>query len=138
MAYREQPAHAGFLSMDASAPAHVLVLDPDPSIRALLVAVLRRSSMRVTACGDDRDGADRLLRGRYAAVIISADMPRVDTLLDQLRLRSDRPKIIVTTTPHVLPLAMHADVVLWKPFLLEHLQSAIAACCTDGVVEAQA
>lgn len=121
--------------MNSPGQAHVLVLDPDHSIRALLVAVLRRSGLRVTACGTEEGAAEECVRrARYAAVILSADMPRLDTLLHELRLppRDQGPRVILTTTAHATAHATDADAVLWKPFDLAELQAAIAACCGIG------
>lgn len=118
--------------MDALIQPHVLVLDPDPSTRVLLTAVLRRSSLRVTACDDEREAARHCVRrGRYALVILSSDMPAFASLLEELNAAAaaERPKIIITTTSEVALPPLRADVVLLKPVHLNELFAAIAACC---------
>lgn len=119
--------------MDALIQPHVLVLDPDPSSRVLLTAVLRRSGLRVTACNDEREAARHCLRrGRYALVILSSDMPAFASLLEELHAAAadERPKAIVATTSEVALPPLAADVVLLKPFHLNELYAAIAACCS--------
>ena len=118
--------------MTYPSPTRVLVLDPDPSIRALLVAVLRRCALQVTASSDALDVADALRFGQYAAVILSSDMPDVDAWLRELRRvpAAQRPKVIFTTTPSAALHAPEADAVLLKPFHLTELQATVAACCS--------
>lgn len=119
--------------MDALIQPQVLVLDPDPSSRVLLTAVLRRSGLRVTACNDEREAARHCLRrGRYALVILSSDMPAFASLLEELHATAtdERPKIMVVTTSDVALPALRADAVLLKPVHLNDLYAAIAACCS--------
>jgi DNA-binding response OmpR family regulator len=110
----------------------VLVLDPDPSIRVLLRAMLQRSGLHVTACGSGNDAAARCLhRSHYTLVILSSDMPRFDALLAEICRppSAERPKLIIATTPEMTPPAVEADLFLIKPFQLAELDEAVAACC---------
>ncbi|MBV8518979.1 MAG: response regulator transcription factor [Acidobacteria bacterium] len=118
--------------MTSRSLAHVLVLDPDPSIRALLVAVLRRCALQVTASSDALEAADALRFGGYAAVIVSSDTPELDALLREFRHAPppQRPKIILTTTPNAARYAPDADAILLKPFHLAELQATVAAYCS--------
>lgn len=119
--------------MDALIQPHVLVLDPDPSSRVLLTAVLQRSGLRVTACDDEREAARHCLRrSRYALVILSSDMPAFASLLEELNAAdaAERPKVIIVTTAEIALPPMRADVVLLKPVHLNELYAAIAVCCS--------
>ncbi|HEX8255977.1 MAG TPA: response regulator [Thermoanaerobaculia bacterium] len=119
--------------MDTLIQPHVLVIDPDPSARVLLTAVLRRTGLRVTACDSDADAGEHCLRrSRYAVVILSTDMPSFDALLAEIAAPPEwqRPNIIVATTTESDLSMPHADVVLMKPFYMTDLYAAIAKCCT--------
>ncbi|HVG23179.1 MAG TPA: response regulator [Thermoanaerobaculia bacterium] len=117
--------------------AAVLVIDPDPSIRTLIVALLRRNGYVAESAGDT-DEALRLRRvGRHAAVILDPRVLGGDALLRALRSAGDddaaSPNLIVVTTPEQAqtPYAGRPGVhaVLFKPFHLNDLAAAVAECC---------
>lgn len=112
-------------------PLDVLVIDPDPSIRALLTAVLERRSAHVT-CAGDREAALALSRGCvFSAVIVEPRMRDGDLLLRELCAAppARRPKIIVATTDAASVERFKrdgVDVVLCKPFAVDELAAAVA------------
>ncbi|HVE71557.1 MAG TPA: hypothetical protein VNI54_09340 [Thermoanaerobaculia bacterium] len=117
----------------------ILVIDPDPSIRALILAVLRREGYAAEAAATP-DEALRLHRDRqHAAVILEPRIHGGDVLLHALQTDGggDGPsrKLIVVTTPEPFhaPYDGHPGVhaVLFKPFFLNDLAEAVATCC-DG------
>lgn len=116
-------------------PSRVLVVEPDTAIRTLLVAVIRRIGLRVTAIGTPAETAAESARlNGYAAIILSNDMPRLDRFFRELRRHPDRvrPRIILLTTARSTPYDADADVILAKPFHLDELHSAIVKFCQDG------
>ena len=116
--------------MEAARTLEVLVIDPDPSIRALLRAVLERGAAHVT-CAGDREAALACSRTRaFAAVILEPHMRDGDLLLRELCASppTRRPKIIVATTDAAsIERFRHdgVDVVLTKPFAVEEVVGAV-------------
>jgi DNA-binding response OmpR family regulator len=118
--------------MDTLAQTRVLILEPDPALRALLVAVLRRSGVGAAVCDTEPAAAGECVRRtRFSAVIVSADVLRPDAVLHELRAAAidGRPIIILTTTAVTGAHGGEADIVLCKPFFLAELETVIAACC---------
>ena len=103
----------------------VLVIDPDPSIRALLAAVVRRHGFEADTTGDQAEARQRARSCEYTAVILEPRMRGGDALLRDL----PRDKVIVATTSAGIA-AQRAGVaaVLRKPFLLAELSAAIDVC----------
>lgn len=122
--------------MDNCSRPRILVIEPDPSIRALLTAVIRRGGLEVD-CAADRDAAlARSSSGHYTAVVLEPRMPGGDVLLHELRAAESgrRPAIIVATAPDAWAAALAesngVDALLTKPFDLSELSAAIAACAS--------
>jgi len=111
----------------------VLVLEPDPAVRILLVAIVKHRRLHPVACGNAREAASHCVdRDRFGTVILDADMPRADALLRGLTNPpgGERPKIILASAlsnPHI----EYADVdfVVTKPFQIDEIHAALAACC---------
>jgi DNA-binding NtrC family response regulator len=115
----------------------ILVIDPDPSTRALILALLRRRGYAAEAAA----GPDEALRlhqhGRHAAVILDPRVHGGDALFQALQTDGggDAPSrnVIVVTTPEYSQATyagrpgVHA--VLFKPFFLKDLVDAVTACC---------
>lgn len=125
--------------MNTADPNSVLVIDPDPATRALILALLRREGyVAVAAAGPDE--ALRVHRDRrHAAVILD---PRVDdgeALLNALQTADDdatpSSNLIVVTTREQSPATYHrhpgVHAVLFKPFVLNDLAEAVASCCDE-------
>lgn len=123
--------------MNAPDRNFILVFDPDPAVRALILALLRRQGY-VAEATVTADEALRLHRhGRHAAVILDPHVDGGDALLHALQTAGsgdapNRNLIVMTTSEHPRATydghpAVHA--VLIKPFFLKDLASAVAACC---------
>jgi len=118
--------------------SRILIVDPDASIRALLVVLLRRGGIDSDCVGDREAAMRHVTSQRYAAVIVEPRMNGGDALLNELYTTSadGRPNIIIATTPDAgtAAFAFRAGVrtILLKPFRLEDLYETVAACCDGG------
>lgn len=103
-----------------------LVVDPDPSIRTLLIAVARRNGLDADAAGDHDEAVRLAVDHHYTVVILDPLVPGGDALFSELR----RP-IIVTTTSRCGEFEERPGVVavLRKPFDLASISAAIGTCC---------
>lgn len=128
--------------MNASSRNAILVIDPDPSIRALILALLRRKGYLAEAAANS-DEALRLHRDRkHAAVILDPRVLGGDALLHALQTANDAPgQLIVVTTPDHSQTTYSArpgvHAVLYKPFFLSELADAVAACCGGAATSAR-
>lgn len=101
---------------------HILVVDDDPEIRALLKEYLEKQGYRVSAVGDGKAMWRALKQGRVALVILDVMLPGDDGLVlcRELRARSDIPIIMLTArgddTDRIVGLEIGADDYLPKPF----------------------
>ena len=115
-----------------NAPLCVLVVDPDPSVRMLLVTLMRRAGYQTDAA-EDRDEALALHRTRpHDAVIVEPRGLGGAALLEQLD--DGASNLIVVTTPEG-PSTPYRDArgvrtVLLKPFRIDDLAAAVASCCS--------
>lgn len=123
--------------MNAPIPNAILVVDPDPSIRALILALLRRKGYVAEATSSPEE-AIRLHRdGKHAAVILDPRVQGGDALINALHTAGEgdapSPNLIVLTTPERVPVTYAerpgVQAVLFKPFFLNDLADAVAACC---------
>jgi DNA-binding response OmpR family regulator len=118
--------------MGAPIRPRILVVEPDSSIRALIVAVLKRDGYEAEIAGTS-DEALRLGRARrHTAIILEPRMREGDRLLDALRsvAHDGQSNVILVTTPdgespHAVPDGVRN--ILLKPFLIEELAAAVAA-----------
>lgn len=125
--------------MESSNRGRILVVDPDPALRSLMIALLRREGYLAEAAADE-DEALRLGRTRqHAAVVVEPRMDGGDTLIDALHAVTGdgKPNVIVVTTPDGHEPSRYLRVpgvraVLLKPFRLEDLTTAVASCCNGG------
>jgi DNA-binding response OmpR family regulator len=116
----------------------ILIIDPDPSIRALLTALLRRSGIETDSAGDHDTALQQLASAEYAAVILEPRMPRGDALLRAVHAakQGEKPGIIIATTPDTVGTAARevnglVQAVLLKPFHLDELYATVAAQCQE-------
>lgn len=100
--------HAGRSGAAASAPTadaaqrRILVVDDSFNAREIVKDVLEAHHYVVELAENGRDGLDKVLKGRYDAVITDVEMPEMDgfTLTQTLRAQErfrDLPVIIVTS-----------------------------------------
>ena len=121
--------------MAAQERPKVLVVEPDPSVRSLVVALLRRDGF----APDEADSADAALArrrvSRHAAVVVEPRMLGGDDLLDALTSR-DKVNVIIMTTSAGLQARYAAApgvcAALLKPFGIDDLSAIVARCCDGG------
>jgi DNA-binding NtrC family response regulator len=90
--------------------AHLLVVDDEPSFRALLRDILEEAGHAVT---EARDGAEALAfldRGAFDVVLTDRQMPKVDglELIRRVRARPSPPPVVVLTAHGSIPEAVDA------------------------------
>lgn len=113
----------------------VLVVDPDPAIRALMLAVLRRDGYDAEGARTGDEARAFSQTSAPSAIVIDPRIIGGPILMRDLGL-SPSSRLIVVTTPDGLraPFATGGSIraVLYKPFDLDDLSRAIAGCCDDG------
>jgi two-component system OmpR family response regulator len=103
-------------------PDHVLVVDDDAEIRALLGEYLERNGFRVSLATDGREMRRALDASRPDIVVLDVMLPREDglALCRDLRAQSSLPVIMLTAkveeVDRIIGLEMGADDYLPKPF----------------------
>ena len=118
-----------------NAADHVLVVDDDAEIRALLSEYLNRNGYRVSAVADGRAMWAALETKKPDIVVLDLMLPGDDglTLCRDLRARSTLPVIMLTArgdeTDRIVGLEMGADDYVAKPFnpreLLARIKSVL-------------
>jgi len=112
---------------------HILIVDDDAEIRALLRDYLERNGLRATAVADGRGLRAALDTGRFDLVVLDLMLPGEDglTLCRELRARSNLPVIMLTArteeTDRIVGLEMGADDYVPKPFNPRELLARIKA-----------
>src|SRR5688572_24474455 len=100
---------------------HIVVVDDDAEIRALLGEYLQKQGYRVTALSDGKALRSAVETSRPDVVVLDLMMPGEDglSLCRALRARSDVPIIMLTArgeeTDRIVGLEMGADDYLAKP-----------------------
>lgn len=110
----------------------ILVVDPDPAIRTLVMALLRRDGY-LPEEADSADAAlDRRRVSQHAAVVLEPRMVGGDALLETLTSH-ERANVIIMTTSTSLKAHYAAAPgvrgVLLKPFVIGDFSAAVASCC---------
>jgi two-component system OmpR family response regulator len=114
-------------------PEHILIVDDDAEIRALLRDYLERNGLRAMAVADGRGMRAALDTGRFDLVVLDLMLPGEDglTLCRELRARSNLPVIMLTArteeTDRIVGLEMGADDYVPKPFNPRELLARIKA-----------
>ena len=110
---------------------HILIVDDDAEIRALLTLYLEKNGLRATAVGDGRAMWLALERATVDLIVLDLMLPGDDglTLCRTLRTKSDTPVIMLTArgdeTDRIVGLEMGADDYLPKPFSARELLARI-------------
>jgi DNA-binding response OmpR family regulator len=113
----------------------VLVVEPDPTIRALIVAVLRRRGHRPDTAETVDEALELQRRLRPAAVIVEPRMWGGQSLIEALAQTDGgpHPAVIVLTTPDSRDTSLSEvhpiRAILHKPFRIEELAEAVTTCC---------
>ncbi len=74
----------------AEPSANVLLVDDDPSLRALLKVSLEGQDYRVTTAANGREGVETAWRERPDLIVLDGNMPEMDGFEALKRLRRDR------------------------------------------------
>ena len=114
-------------------PAHVLFVEDDPEIRALVADFLRQSGFRVTVAQDGEE-MDRVMSSESVdLLILDIMLPREDglSLCRRVRASGNLPVIMLTARgseiDRVVGLEIGADDYLSKPFSTHELVARIRA-----------
>jgi CheY-like chemotaxis protein len=105
-----------------TAPAHILVVDDDPAVRALVAHCIEDAGYRVTAVGEGERGAEVAAGEDVRLAILDIGLPGIDglSLTRELRVLTDIGIIILSgrgeTTDRIIGLEIGADDYLAKPF----------------------
>jgi two-component system OmpR family response regulator len=113
--------------------AHILVVDDDREIRALLCDYLAKNGFRATAVGDGRETRRELERTRFDLIVLDLMLPHESGLdiCRSLRTTSAIPIIMLTAlgdeVDRVVGLEVGADDYVPKPFSPRELLGRIKA-----------
>jgi two-component system OmpR family response regulator len=112
---------------------HILVVEDDREISALVARYLRANDCRVSVAADGREMDRRLADGRFDLIVLDLMLPGEDGLSICRRLRRDtRIPIVMLTAKgdaldRIIGLEMGADDYLAKPFNPRELLARIRA-----------
>jgi DNA-binding response OmpR family regulator len=118
---------------DAPAQQHVLALDDDPAVRALIAEYLGDNDLRTTTVANGTEFAAVLAREPIDLVVLDLKLPGEDgmQIARKLRERSQIPILMLTgrteEADRVMGLELGADDYLTKPFSPRELLARIRA-----------
>ncbi|MBX9929931.1 MAG: response regulator [Methylobacterium sp.] len=126
--------------MSATHPAtpHILVVEDDREISALVARYLRANECRVTLAGDGREMDKRLADSRVDLVVLDLMLPGEDglSLCRRIRMSSTVPILMLTAKAEeidrIIGLEIGADDYLGKPFNPRELLARIRAILRRG------
>lgn len=113
--------------------ATILVIEDDPDIRGLVVALLKRAGMQATEAADGRAGVRAFFEQRPDLVVLDIGLPELDgwQVLGRIRDLSETPVLMLTAegeqVQKVRGLEGGADDYVTKPFGREELVARIHA-----------
>jgi two-component system OmpR family response regulator len=119
--------------LSLSTTRHVLIVDDDRQLRALVAKFLGEHGIRVTQAGNGREMMNALDAGRFDLVVLDLMMPGDDGLVLCRRLRErNGPPIIMLTAmgsemDRIVGLEIGADDYMGKPFNPRELLARIKA-----------
>jgi DNA-binding response OmpR family regulator len=104
-------------------PQRILLVDDDPTVRAVVARYLQRAGFRVDAVGDGRTARQRLTESTFDLAILDIMLPGMDglSLLRLLRDDGDATPVILLTArgeeaDRVTGIELGADDYVVKPF----------------------
>lgn len=112
---------------------HLLLIDDDKQLTAMLATYLEREGFEVTVVNDGQQGLNVALQQHYDLLVLDVMMPLLDgvTILKRLRQVSDKPVLMLTARgddiDRVLGLELGADDYVPKPCLPRELVARIRA-----------
>jgi DNA-binding response OmpR family regulator len=113
--------------------ATILVIEDDPDIRGLVVALVERAGMRTREAADGRAGVRAFFEERPDLVVLDISLPELDgwQVLGRIRDLSEVPVLVLTAegeqVQKVRGLEAGADDYVTKPFGSEELVARIGA-----------
>ena len=119
-----------------AATRQVIVVDDDPALRTLFVAMLARKGFTVDVASDGRAAFDQISRNAYSAILLDLMMPEVNgfELLERLA-RDCQPllrRVIVVTGASRRVVQSLDTAAIWglirKPFDIDDLVGSVIAC----------
>src|SRR4051794_24191102 len=119
-----------------AAVRQVIVVDDDPGIRTLFIAMLERKGFAVDVAPDGRAAYDQISRNAYSVILLDLMMPDVNgfELLERLAREcpSLLPRVIVMTGASRRVIQSLDTASIWgmirKPFDIDELVGAVTAC----------
>ena len=112
-------------------PAHILIVDDDPRVRALESAVLHAHGFTSAQCSSGLDALRALDETCFDAVLLDIRMPGIDgwEVLRRLRERAYDAPILIVSADATADEAMTrgADASLSKPFTIPELVGTLRA-----------
>ena len=127
------PLNAETSPLVTARPPHVLAVDDDPDIRAVLHDYLTKNDIRVTALASGRQMFDLFESEAIDLVLLDVRMPGENGMLLAQTLRERAPVPIVLLTGNaeeadrVMGLELGADDYVTKPFSLRELLARMRA-----------
>ncbi|MGZ7030896.1 MAG: response regulator, partial [Thermoanaerobaculia bacterium] len=115
----------------------ILVTDDDPSIRALVTAVLKRANANydVDTAANGREALEKIAATRYDVVVLDLMMPEVSGMdvIARLEARDPQPRFVVVmsaSSKEIVASAVGLNVfgALRKPFNIEEMIATVRAC----------
>ena len=112
---------------------HILIVDDDPDLRALMADYLSNSGYEVTVAGDGNETRETLAEQTIDLLTLDLMLPGEDglSLLRWIREQNGPPVIIVSArgdeTDRIVGLEMGADDYLAKPFSPRELLARVGA-----------
>jgi DNA-binding response OmpR family regulator len=125
----------------------VLIVEDDPSIRAIAGMILEREGLEVASVGDGAVALARIRAERFQLVLLDVMLPGLDgfEVCRQVRLESSVPIVMLTardgTNDVVAGLELGADDYVTKPFeapeLLARVKAVLRRSTIGGPPEVQ-
>ena len=116
------------------APGHVLVVDDEPAIRALVAKIVDRAGLPVDTAANGAEAIEKMEATAYDVVVVDLMMPVVDGfgVIDYVRrIQGPRPAVIVASATDAAVLRqldgkiVHS--IIRKPFEIDVLGDLIVA-----------
>jgi DNA-binding response OmpR family regulator len=127
-------------------PCHILMVDDDPLIRKLNVAVLSHAGYEVDEAVDGADAWEALSACDYDLLITDNSMPKVTGVELLKKLRAARMSMPVIMATGILPTEeftrypwLQPSATLTKPYTIEELMATVQeVLCAPGGTSEQA
>jgi two-component system cell cycle sensor histidine kinase/response regulator CckA len=122
------PAPAEGAQSTPRSQEHILVVEDDENIRAVVSSMLSTMGYEVVTCSSGDEALKECADRRFDLVLVDLVMPRMHGLEVLERIRGQYPHmktLLMTGSGHVPPIKAERQQVIPKPFDMETLASAI-------------